>query len=383
MCVFVLLFLAKITEETTASVDLVTVLATDLDIGINAKITYSLVNDHNGVFKIDSQSGLLRSVQPIDYEKVQSFVLDIKAADWKFENLVQVTITVININDNDPIFEPKEYQKTIPEDEAINALVLTATATDKDPFGDLVYSIVASQTQLPFQINSRTGKISVSGQLDRETKAEYRFNIRATDSGNPTRSGDANIVITLSDINDNDPKFTSYSISTSVRENTKAGVTVHTAKATDIDFGNNAKIRYRVKPGQNDKEFEIGETSGEVKTKKVFDREKQTETRFVLQAYDLGNPSRTSADVVITVKILDENDNTPAWAESDLKVSIPEHTSTGTQIRTVTATDPDEGENGRISYSIEEKNAPVAINMDTGRVSIKLQAQRWRVMACL
>lgn len=273
---------------------------------------------------------------------------------------------VIDINDNAPKFSVRSYTVTIAEDTALRTPVLTVKATDKDPFGELVYAFSTTLGgNTAFRIDSRTGVITVAGYLDRESKDTYNFKVNVVDGGIPQKKDTSDVTIRLSDVNDNKPVFPDYNLNANLTENKKSGSVLVTVKATDLDLGENATIRYRVKSG--DDLFQIGSVDGVVKSKKSFDREKQTEQKLVVQAYDLGSPSLSSNDVTITVKIIDVNDNTPVWNQTNVKVSIKEHTAIGVQVMTVVATDLDEGENARISYSIvDTANAPVAVNKDTG-----------------
>lgn len=368
-------YVVSLDEESTSAITLLTAVATDRDINENAVIVYTLVDDKEGVFKINSQTGVLQAVKPINYEKVTSYDLQIRASDWKFDTTINTKITVRNINDNSPVFGPNSYKKTIPEKTARRTVVLKVSANDPDPFGNLVYTIKSGESQ-PFEINSRTGEIYVVGELDREMKDNYRFVVRAADNGKPMRTADASVEITLSDINDNRPTFTKYEINANVTENEKSGKVIATVKADDRDIGKNKEIRYRVTPGKDDSELEIGEQDGVIKTKKVFDREMQTEAEFIFQAYDLGNPSLTSQDVILKVKIFDKNDNTPTWMEKDFKKSIEEHAVIGTPIKTIIATDPDEGGNGKVTYSIKEDNAAIAIDSVTGLITVSKDIDR-------
>ena len=306
----------------------------------------------------------------MDYEKTKSYELQIKASDWKFSTIVKASVRVININDNSPVLAAPSYVVTIPEDTVLRTPVLTVQATDKDPFGELVYSFVTPDTtELPFRIDSRTGLVTVAGYLDRETKDMYSFKVKVVDGGIPQKEASADVTIRLYDVNDNKPVFPVYRLDTNLTENENPGVSLLTLVATDLDLGENATIRYRVKSG--DDAFSIGAVDGVVKSKKSFDREKQTELKLIVQAYDLGAPRMTSDDVIISVKIIDVNDNTPVWNQTDVTVTIKEHTAIGVQIMTVVATDLDEGENARVSYSVlDAANKPVAVNKDTGESTL-------------
>lgn len=334
---------------------------------LTEKTIHNYISNFHFINYFRMNTGVVSAVKPLDYETTKSYTLQIKASDWKYDTIVKANIKVIDINDNKPVFKVPSYTVTIAEDIALRTPVLTVQATDKDPFGELVYAFFTpgNTPGLPFRIDSRTGVITVAGYLDREQKDTYTFKVNVVDGGIPQKQDTSDVTIRLSDVNDNKPVFPDYNLKANLSENQKPGFELATVKATDKDLGENATIRYRVKSG--DDLFQIGLTDGVIKSKKSFDREKQTELKLVIQAYDLGTPSLTSDDVTISVKILDLNDNAPIWNQTDIRVSIKEHTALGVQVATVVATDLDEGENARVSYSIVDAvNAPVAVNNDTG-----------------
>lgn len=153
--------------------------ATDADVTtINSNLTYKLITNDPGFFQIQPQSGDVYVTQPLDYETTAVYEFVVTASDWKFTTKVTAYVDVINVNDNSPLFQRELYTHTIEENTKLGTFVLTVKATDLDPFGDLRYSLVSTEKEsLPFQISSSTGRISVTGELDRETTPWFFFKV--------------------------------------------------------------------------------------------------------------------------------------------------------------------------------------------------------------
>ena len=326
------------------------------------------MDDKGGIFEINQSTGDVFITKAVDYETTQSYTIELTASDWKFSTKVEALITIINENDNYPIFNPVQYQTTVPESLTSGTGVLTVTASDLDSFGKLKYTLETDIPSLPFDVDVDTGKIIVAGKLDRETKDSYSFNVTATDNGNPTQlTGKATVRITISDVNDNFPQFSNDSIIVEVMENKAAGSIISKVTATDQDLGNNATIRYQSFPPSSS--LDVNFKNGLITTKRPFDREKETKIEFTLQAIDLGTPNqKKSKPFKIIVNVLDENDNSPIWDKHNYTASIPEDETD--EFINVLARDLDDGENGKVSYSIEETDSNFTIKSRSGNLCL-------------
>lgn len=371
-------YAGSVEENKAGRNKLFTVKADDKDIGENAIVSYSIVDDQQGLFEID-QSGQVFVVKETDFETKFSYLLTIKASDWKFDTTVDAEITIIDVNDNNPIFVQSTYTKVIAENSNLGASVLTVAATDVDPFGDLIYYFDNTAETLPFDIDSRTGVITVAGLLDYEDKKKYTFKVMANDSGTPQLTGNCTVTISISDVNDNQPEFSNYTKSVAVKENQKAGTFVATLTASDKDSGLNGVVKYYESTigSQKSKDFEILPDTGEVKTIRSFDREVEATLQFVVYAIDQGKDRQLkSKEFFLTVNILDENDNSPIWKEPKYKVEILESAAVGEQVISVKATDIDQAENGRVSYEIVDISGKFGIEADSGVVYVKTGLDR-------
>ena len=229
----------------------------------------------------------------MDYETDKSFTLNITASDWKFTTFITAKIDVINLNDNFPQFKKTEYSSAIFENATKNSFVLEVSAIDLDPFGELSYSINTTGRGIPFTIESKTGRIKVSDILDREKVDKYSFKVTVFDGGNPKLSNETNVLITILDVNDNSPKFATYSEVISVKENQPVGTLISKTKASDDDLGENAVVRYEAM--LNSLDLNIDNITGEIKTSRIFDREViKSSITFTYVAYDLGDPKLVS-----------------------------------------------------------------------------------------
>ena len=146
--------------------------------------------------------------------------------------------------------------------------------------------------------------------------------------------------------------------------------------ATDKDEGVNSQISYQITSGDTTK-FTIDSNTGEIKTSAKLDREQAPSYRLQITAKDHGTPSLSST-VVVMVTVLDENDNTPKFSSAFYKTSVLENTAIMTNVLQLTATDPDDGLNGLVTFSIISGNTNDAfvINNSTGFLAVNKNLDR-------
>ena len=267
-------------EAANISTFVIQVTATDADTGANGKIRFSIVSGNDQKhFKIDEETGDIRTNASLDFETTTNYTLRVRADDSSHSNETDVKIQVININDNSPIFDPAYYTKNISENQDRTNPFLTLTATDKDAFGGLTYTIVSGNTDSRFTLEPGTGKFRVAGDLDRETIDFYNLTVRVTDGGAPARSDTAFVAIRITDINDNRPIFNTSREHVYVVENSPIGTEILTVFAEDKDIGLNGEVRYKITNGNDDGLFHLGESSGLLTVNGEIDREKITSFR--------------------------------------------------------------------------------------------------------
>ena len=221
------------------------VTATDPDLG-QSNIFYSLEAadaSQRRCFRI-SGNGMITLSCRLDYSKTRFYSLTVKARDSRLENSAIVRINVTDSNTHKPIFQRRIYQERISEATAVGGRVLFVKATDEDQGSNAKLSYAIEQSQRDFKINPDTGEITVLHPLDRETTPQYRFDVSATDQGKPPFKGTANVHITVTDVNDNKPRFLQSNYGKSILENVRPGTKVLEVSAVDDDDGSNKAITY-------------------------------------------------------------------------------------------------------------------------------------------
>ncbi|XP_037957800.1 cadherin-related tumor suppressor [Teleopsis dalmanni] len=395
--------------------------ATDLDLGNNALVSYTVISDWaNDVFSLNPQTGVFTLTARLDYEEVQHYILVVQAQDNGHPSLsttLTIYCNVLDLNDNAPVFDPMSYSNEIYENVSIGATVVTVTATDIDSGdnGRIEYAITAGDDNNDFEI-AANGTIRTRRLLDRETKSSYNLIVTATDCAKEfpmfynseqkkqqqqqqqqqqisqqhhlqrrhrqhrqqqyvdqqqqqRLSSTVQVTIVLKDVNDEAPTFTSPN-ETAIIENIATNTVVMAVKAVDRDEGRNGYIEYLLS-GEQHVPFSLGPVDGLLRVSGRLDRELRSVYVLNVTARDRGEPPQ-SKQTQITVKILDENDNSPVFDPKQYSASVAENASIGAMVLHVSATDIDEGANGRVRFSIAagDNNRDFSISEDSGVVRV-------------
>ncbi|XP_077209545.1 cadherin-20 isoform X2 [Paroedura picta] len=351
-------------------------LHSDMDRG-DGSIKYILSGEGAGVvFTIDDTTGDIHAIQRLDREERSQYTLRAQALDRRtgrpMEPESEFIIKIQDINDNEPKFLDGPYVASVPEMSPVGTSVIQVTATDADDptYGNsarVVYSILQGQPY--FSVDSRTGLIRTAlMNMDREAKEYYEVIIQAKDMGGQLGglAGTTTVNITLSDVNDNPPRFPQKHYQMSVLESAPVSSTVGRVLAKDLDEGINAEMKYSLVDGDGldafdimtDPNYQVGiitvrkPLSFETKksyTLKVEGANPHLEMRFL----NLG-PFRDTATVHISVEDVDEP---PVFEPSFYFVEVPEDVDIGTTIQMIYAKDPDVTNNS-IRYSIDRNSDP-------------------------
>ncbi|KAJ8730776.1 hypothetical protein PYW08_002189 [Mythimna loreyi] len=356
-----------------------TVAAIDLDSGPNAQLTYTVISDWaNDVFSLNPQTGVFTLTAKLDYEETQHYILVAQAQDNGHPSLsgtVTVYVNVIDLNDNAPIFDPMSFSNEILEDVPIGTSVVTISATDLDSGlnGKVTYSISSGDEGQDFMI-AENGTIYTARLLDRETLPIYNLVVTAKDMAKPPEpqlSSTVQVTIQLKDVNDMAPEFVTPNITT-VSENIPLNTVVMTIKAVDKDEGRNGYVEYFMTPDPEiNGYFSLGNVDGILRATGKLDRELKASYTIIVTAKDRGDPPNVTKSK-IKINILDENDNSPVFDPKQYSASVPENASIGASVLQVSATDIDEGVNGRVRYAIAsgDENRDFSISEDTGIVRV-------------
>ncbi|XP_059372315.1 protocadherin alpha-2-like [Carassius carassius] len=360
--------------------------AFDADVGSNSVKSYKLSpNEH---FSLDVQSGGEQSVsaelvlqKALDREKQPVLQLTLTAVDGgksPRSGTINIIVNIIDVNDNIPVFTKSLYKARIPENASIGTSVITVNARDADAGlnGEIVYSFIKHVNDKnieSFAINQISGEITVNGKLDHESNNGIEIRVQARDKGSTPRVAHCKVLVEILDVNDNIPEISVTSLVNVVREDSPKGTVVGLITEKDDDSGENGSVKLKI---MDPLPFLLQNTYKNKYSLIVdgpLDRELASEYNLTITATDEGTPPLSSTSV-ITVHVSDVNDNAPSFPEPVINVYVKENSQIGAVIQTVSAFDPDVGDNARITYSLLEssKSGPVTsminINSESGDI---------------
>uniref|UniRef100_A0A671RWL3 Cadherin domain-containing protein n=1 Tax=Sinocyclocheilus anshuiensis TaxID=1608454 RepID=A0A671RWL3_9TELE len=357
--------------------------AIDLDVGINGLQSYKLKSTDNFNLKFKNQPGDGKNVEmvlkkPLDREKQHDIKLVLTAidgGDLQLSGSIEIHITVLDVNDNAPVFLQSVYKATVTENAPKYTVVSTVSATDPDEGinSKIVYSIanMHDDDQQLFGINQDTGQVTVVGIIDFENARNYEISVQASDHGGLTDS--CKIIVDVIDINDNKPVINIMSKTNVIAENSASETTVVTMiNVQDLDSGENGKVKCSV---NENIPFTLRSTNANffsLVTDGDLDRERESEYNISVTCADEGVPSLSSS-VTLSLQISDVNDNAPVFDKSSYEASVQENNTPGLSIFTVRARDADFNQNARVSYILEDSSVNgvpvsslVSVSADSG-----------------
>ncbi|XP_032878328.1 protocadherin Fat 3 isoform X3 [Amblyraja radiata] len=340
-----------VSENTVIKVLLTKVEATDPDLGPNRNVEYTLVDSADGFFSIDKYSGIISLEKALDREQQALYNLTVRATDqgttWKLSTFATVTIIVLDINDNPPVFGRRDYLTTVPEDVALGTEILTVYAASKDigANAEINYNIRSGNEHGKFRIDPRKGTISVIELLDYETCKDYYLTVEARDGGSPSLSTVTTVNVNVIDVNDNPPEFSRDIYNSVISEDAPIGDSIALVLAEDCDSQANAQIRFSIVNGNLGNYFSINPITGLIEIKGRLDREKVSGYSLIVQAEDSGTPSMSST-VTVNIDVSDINDNPPDFIPANYSAVIQENKPVETSIVKLSVTDKDSSHNG-------------------------------------
>uniref|UniRef100_A0A671QN41 Cadherin-23-like n=1 Tax=Sinocyclocheilus anshuiensis TaxID=1608454 RepID=A0A671QN41_9TELE len=365
-------------ETAGIGTSVVVVRATDPDTGDGGAVAYALVSGSDHKFEVDVSTGLLTTMDYLDYETKTSYLMNVSATDQSppfHSSYCTVYVTLLNELDEAVAFLSAGYEISLMENIATGTEVVQVKAQSADNLNQLTYRFDPDTSPAAlalFKIDGVTGRITVTGLLDRERGDSYTLTVVADDGG-PKR-GSTVVSITILDENDNSPEFDITSdLSVAIPEDTPIGQRVAIVLARDKDAGRNGLVNFTLIAGNMQDVFKINtanNTYGEVYLNARLDREAVDRYLLKVRATDNGSPPRFT-DVSLTVNILDENDNPPVLqSPRGYNVSVSENVGGGTSVLRVVATDRDIGPNAMLSYYITGGNQDLTFRMDrmTGEI---------------
>uniref|UniRef100_A0A182MY58 Uncharacterized protein n=1 Tax=Anopheles dirus TaxID=7168 RepID=A0A182MY58_9DIPT len=340
-------YFASVPEINTIGSEILKVLATSKDTGINAEIMYSIIggNEHRK-FTINNKTGVLSLADTLDYERARDYFLTIQAMDGgtpPLSNLATVNISVTDSNDNHPQFTQNSYNARIREDAQRGDRILQVRANDLDSEdnGRVSYTIERGDRMEQFAIEEDTGYISVAGTLDRESISNYVLEVQARDHGVPTLTAYVLVNVEISDANDNPPMFTQQNYTTVVQEDKQIGHTLLKFEVTDADTAPNAApYTFDFKSGNEAGSFRI-EQDGILRTATRFNSKIRDSYHLQVRVFDNGTPPLYS-DTWVLVKVIEESQYPPVITPLDISINSFLDEYPGGVIGKVYATDQDQ-----------------------------------------
>ncbi|XP_069340449.1 protocadherin Fat 2 [Eulemur rufifrons] len=369
----------KVPEDLPLGTILTFLDASDPDLGPAGEVRYVLLDDAHGTFQVDLMTGALSLERELDFERQAGYNLSLWASDsgrpLARRTLCHVEVIVLDVNENlhPPRFASFVHQGQVQENSPLGTQVLVVAAQDNDSGldGELQYFLRAGTGLAAFSINQDTGMIQTLAPLDREFASYYWLTVLAVDRGSVPLSSVTEVYIEVTDVNDNPPRMSRAVFYPSIWEDAPVGTSVLQLDAWDPDSSSKGKLTFNITSGNHMGFFAIHPFTGLLSTARQLDRENKDEHILEVIVLDNGEPLLTSTSRVV-VRILDVNDNPPVFSHKLFKVRLPERLSPvfpGPVYRLV-ASDPDEGLNGKVTYSIEESDEEgFSIDPVTGVVS--------------
>ncbi|KAK2529500.1 Celsr3 [Columba guinea] len=369
-------YIVQVREDIRPHTEILRVTATDLDKDNNALVHYNIISGNSrGQFSIDSVTGEIQVVAPLDFEVEREYALRIRAQDAGrpplSNNTGMASIQVVDINDHAPIFVSTPFQISVLENAPLGHSVIHIQAVDAD-YGEnsrLEYKLTGISADTPFVVNSATGWITVSGPLDRESVEHYFFGVEARDHGSPSLSASASVTITVMDVNDNRPEFTQKEYFIRLNEDAAVGTSVLSVTAIDRDV--NSAITYQITGGNTRNRFAISTQGGMGLITLSLPLDYKQERRYVLTVTASDRTLRDNCHVHIN--ITDANTHRPVFQSAHYSVSINEDRPVGSTVVVISATDDDVGENARITYYLEDNVPQFRIDPDSGAITLQAE----------
>ncbi|XP_068182537.1 protocadherin beta-15-like [Antennarius striatus] len=351
--------------------------AHDADVGQNAVQRYNLQKNDNFILSVDNNKVELVLENKLDREKEQELNLLLTALDGgspQRSGTVVIHVTVLDANDNAPVFSQDVYKASLPENSPVDTVVVHVRATDADEGvnGHVTYHFghASDENVNIFSIDRKTGVIRVSGEIDFEDSKSFEMRVQAKDGLGLTSY--AKVIIDITDENDNAPVINLKSLTNPVPENVSPGTEVGIINVQDRDSEKNRQVRCSIQQNVPFKLVPSIKNYYSLVTTGQLDREVVSDYNITITATDEGSPPLSSSKS-LHLSVADINDNPPVFEEQSYSAYVSENNKAGSTLCSVTARDPDWRQNGTVIYSVlagEVNGAPVSsyvsVNGDTG-----------------
>ncbi|XP_049441490.1 protocadherin gamma-A5-like isoform X8 [Epinephelus fuscoguttatus] len=372
----------EISESTPTGTVFLLDSAADPDVGINSLQSYSLKENRHFVLKQHTRADGSKYAEMmlqsgLDRETQSEHALILSAVDGgepQRSGTVKIHITVLDANDNAPVFTQSVYKASVLENVLRGTIIARVSAADADQGynGNVTYYFthLEEDSSCPFEINPNTGEVKLTGDIDYEVSPNYEINLQAKDPWGV--AGASKLIIEIADVNDNSPVIIMASFSGKISEDSAPGTVVALVSVQDKDSGKNGQVQLTIEENLPFKIKSSLRNYYTLVTEQNLDREKRSQYNITLTATDEGFPALSSRKTVV-LDVTDINDNAPAFSQSVYSTQVMENNSPGVGLLQIQATDPDQGQNARISYFLidnEVNGNPVSayfsINTESG-----------------
>lgn len=395
----------------------------DRDEGRNARVYIEIVGgNEGGEFVVNPDTGVLYTAVPLDAEFKSLYTLTVSAIDQgnagtRQQSSAKVKLTVLDANDNDPVFSREEMEVTVAENGSSGSVVARVSARDADSGENAYISYsIANLQPVPFDVDHFSGAVRTTRLLDYESmRREYVLRIRASDWGLPyRRQAEMRLTIHLQDVNDNRPQFERINCVTYLSRRLPIGTEIATLSALDFDVGD--VVSYRVVSGNEDNCFSLDSSTGVVSLScdlsdirtdiRVLNVTATDGTHFAdptsltlhlvgggggtdgLECRDAGvarrltellaAAERSNAPIDMADEFpmapsrYGENLHTPEFIDFPIEVKVNESVALGTSLVKLRARDRDLGYNGLLVYAISggDPDSAFRIDPDTGELKV-------------
>nr|XP_019952162.1 PREDICTED: protocadherin beta-16-like [Paralichthys olivaceus] len=374
----------EISESTPTGTVFLLDSAADPDVGINSLQSYSLKANDHFVLKQHTRSDGSKYAEMmlqtgLDREEKSEHTLILTAVDGgepQRSGTVRIHVSVLDANDNAPVFTQTVYKASVLENVVRGTVIARVSAVDVDQGynGNVTYFFthLEEDSSCPFEIISYTGEVKLTGDIDYEISPYYEINLQAKDPWGVV--GVSKIIIEIVDVNDHRPVITMASYSGKISEDSAPGTVVALISLQDKDSGKNGQVHLNIEENLPFKIKSSLRNYYTLVTEQNLDREKCSKYNITLTATDEGTPALSSRKTVV-LDVNDVNDNAPAFSQSLYNTHVMENNSPGVALLQIHATDPDQGQNARISYFLIDSQIngnPVSsyfsINTESGMI---------------
>ncbi|XP_059202201.1 protocadherin-20 [Centropristis striata] len=350
--------------------------ATDPDSGPNAAIVYSLspkVSERaKKLFSLDSLTGYIRLTQDLQSDNSEELLLKVLASGHHCPPAdTQVTVSVLPKAKQELtikigfIAEHQNQTMVLPENQPPTVLAVLELEGDSSFKG----SSLAIEREVPFTLSPQNGKylLSTSKPLDYEMKREHHITVVVhgrSAEGSVIAPSRRVIRVLVADVNDNAPRFPQTHYQLEVEENNQPGMSLLQVSASDADSGYNGRVTYSLDK-HTSTIFNIDPVTGQLCVSASLDREQQSVHKLTVFARDGGSPPLESV-ATVSIRVLDQNDNAPAFLTPHFIFFIPENVPPFAQVGRIGVTDPDKGENGNTELNVVNSSGPFVVDNTQG-----------------